>query len=97
MFQWTVNLVVFVLVLPEFVPIEWLAYKAKFHAEVFFFFFILVVFIIPFNPKCCHVIKFGIFVIMRVKSTIINTGVTRHDSALPCFRAFLGENRGQGK
>ena len=41
--------------------------------------------------------KFGIFVILKVNRTSVNTDVDCHDSVLPSFHAFLEAKRGQGK
>ena len=42
-------------------------------------------------------IKFGIFVILKVKSTSMNTDVVSHDSELSCFHVSLEVYRVQGK
>ena len=95
-FRYIVDAVV-VRVVRDFVPIEYLACKEKFHAEVFNFVFRSVIFIILFKPKCRLVIKFGIFMILKVKKMSINTDIARHDSELPRFRTFSESKRGQGK
>ena len=92
-FRYIVDAVV-VRVVRDFVPIEYLACKEKFHAEVFNFVFRSVIFIILFKPKCRLVIKFGIFMILKFKGMRINTNVALHASALPHLRAFSEANMG---